>query len=154
MKWLQTAWPLHCSAAVPLPSVLCGNCWQEDLSPKYTPVGFVVSLWSSCILPWICSWWWYLLSADSDGDKLTAFHSGRGDRRISGGWREAPSSTRLQGICLLFGCMGLLHFSRANTVSPGPISLWAFLEWDKLGRFHFENVLWWKCNMCAYHSNF
>lgn len=37
MKWLRTAWPFHCSAAAPLPLVLCGNHWQEDLGPKFTP---------------------------------------------------------------------------------------------------------------------
>lgn len=37
MKWLWTAWPLLCSEAMTLPLVLCGNHWQEDLSPEFTP---------------------------------------------------------------------------------------------------------------------
>lgn len=55
MKWLQTAWTFHCSAAVTLPLVLCGSHWQEDLGPEFTPQWVLCCPpWAASVLPWMC----------------------------------------------------------------------------------------------------
>lgn len=117
MKWLWAAWPLHCSVAMPLPPLLCGSCWQEDLSPEFTPhwvlqcpsrasvssFGSAPDVTTYCLL--------------TEGDKLTALHSRRGGEGISGSWRKTPSSPRLLCVSVMLASMGSLLFSRANTIS-------------------------------------
>lgn len=141
MKWLWTAWPLHCSVAMPLPPFLCGSCWQEDLSPEFTPQWFSVSLQSICILLWSCSWCHHLLSADSEGDKLTALHSRRGNEWISGSWRKTPASLRLLCIYVMLECTGSLLFSRANAINLSQSHITVSVVWIGCAG---KKVLFWK----------
>lgn len=157
MKWLWTAWPLHCSVAMPLPLLLCGGCWQEDLSPEFTPQ-WVFSVPPEHLYPPLEVLWWchHLLSAGSEGDKLTTLHSRRGSEGISGSWRKTPFPLRLLCIPVMLGCTGSLLFSRGNTtgLSQSHFTV-SFFEWDVLGRmFCFENILWWKSNKYAQYFNF
>lgn len=115
MKWLWTARPLHCSVAMPLPPLLCGGCWQEDLAPKFIPQSvFTVSpehlyppLEVLLLSPPIVCWQWR--------GQIASFHSKSGSDGISGSWRKTPSSLELC-ISVMLGCTGSLLFSRARTI--------------------------------------
>lgn len=140
MKWLWTAWPLHCSEAATLPLVLWGSHWREDLSPEFTPqwvlwcpsgaavssLGCASDVATFCLLTAVGTTWQPSIVKEVEGGFLGA-----------GG---KLSSLRLQCISLLLGCMGLLHFSRANAITLSPISLWALFEWNVLG----DKVPLWK----------
>lgn len=153
MKWLWTAWPLHCSVAMPLPPLLCGSCWQEDLGPKFTPQcpsrASVSSFGSAPDVTTYC----LLTVRGTNWQPFTVEELVR--EFLGAGGKLHP----LSGCCaflLYWRARGHYFFQgQAPSVLVNLISLWALSEWDVLERrFCFENILWWKSNEYANHFNF